>query len=122
VSTEPLKVGDTVAVIRYGYRAKDEPTIHEGRVERVGRVWAYVSWNFGKYPQLGIRVDKRTLRRGPNEGSFAIYRSREDYELKRRAEHLWGEIRQRIHWHPEHLTVSDLETIVRILTPPEKPL
>ncbi len=33
------KVGDTVFVVRYGYRAKDVPTTHAATVTKVGRKW-----------------------------------------------------------------------------------
>lgn len=85
------------------------PRTSEVTVKKVGRKWAY----FGIHDKFDIQTGAID-----GYGGGRVYVSSAEYNQEQALEAVWAEIRNAVHrtWRrPEHLTVSDLAELKRIL-------
>lgn len=107
---EPLKIGDTVWVVRSIYKGTDE---YEDRVVTAGRRWATLE----KTNYSELKVDRMTLQLKNGYG-LAVWRSHEEKREREVLEATWSRLaawfRNRYN-RPEELTIDQLNAAMTAL-------
>lgn len=110
-----VQVGQKVYIIDRRYSRKEEPTLKEAVVTKVGRVYFHVSIH--KWDTERFRLEDFGHDNGGYTDRLFVYLSKQEYIDSRQASHLFGEIRKRLTGYNVEKTVDvdQLKQIAAIL-------
>jgi hypothetical protein len=114
-------MGQTLLAVHPGHRRADQPRLQLIDVVKLGKRWAYfVDHAKPNYKHLAGRFDLEDQRWPIDGGQYTspgrVYRDRDDYELQKRLDEEWDDLRPRLpHRRPLYAMEPEVAQLRRLV-------